>query len=295
MSATAWRFLCLIVLSIAVCASTAWSAGRKRAPANSGASTASKAQKGTIIGEAAFVYKEADFDSAVITTLKQGQVYDISKTKKGAFYKIRIKPGQLGWIVDSDIRVGALNLKKVAERKQLELRRKRPFSYQRHRGLALEYMQFAEDTRGQNRYEGLLFYGLKISGNNTFFEGETYTDSTLQFHFGAPKYYKEATGFDADGWIFMGQFLFITPVPQSRWHMLYYGFGPNFRYSHFDLKRSESGREISYAADDMVLGAVFNLGLAFRLNPQSALRSEVKYYWEKTKYFAFSTAYQFEF
>jgi hypothetical protein len=248
-----------------------------------------QAQQATVVNDGALVYQDADFDAAVINTLKVGGVYNISKGKKGAFYKIRLKPGTVGWIADNDVRLGVIKIKPQPKTVDIETEMKKkpvkPFMRSRYRGVALEYLMYQEDTMGEYRTSGLMFYGMKINGYNTMFTGDIYTDANILFHVGAPSYYADETGHSADGFIVIANFLLETALPQSKWHMFYYGFGPTFKYSHFNLESDTGTESLTYPADDMTLGAVFNLGLGFRLSQSLSLRSDIKYYWEKTKYY----------
>lgn len=259
-----------------------------------------QAHKATVVQDGALIYQEADFDAPVIQKLRRGGVYDISKAKRGPFYKIRLKPGVLGWIADSDIRLGAVKLaapsaeKKSVDKSEEIKVRKKPFFATRYRGPSLDYIYFTEDTLGKERSDSLLFYGIKFNGFNTVMSGEIYTEGNILLHMGAPAYYSEVTKKSSDGFIFMANFLFQTVLPQSKWHMFYYGFGPMFKYSHFTLEVPDGARTLSYAADDMNLGAVFNLGLAFRIGSAS-LRTDAKYYWERTKYYGLGMNLGWEF
>jgi outer membrane protein W len=79
--------------------------------------------------------------------------------------------------------------------------------------------------------------------------------------------------------------------------MLTYGFGPMFKYTHYEvtLLSNTTNKEISYSLDDMALGAVFDVGLHFRLADTYALRFNVKYYWEKTQYWGGILTFGFPF
>lgn len=263
-------------------------------------SWAQQAQQATVMTDGALVYQDSDFDAAVITTLKRGGVYSISTGKKGPFHKIRIKPGTVGWIADSDIKLGVVKLpspeeeEKKAKKADEPPKRKKPFFAARFRGPTFEYINYTEDTLGEERSQYLLFYGMKFNGHNTLFDGEIYTDGNIIFHVGAPGYYSDYTKRSADGFIVMANFLLQTVLPQSKSHLFYYGFGPMFRYSHFTLDVPSGSKNLSYAADDMALGAIFDLGLAFRLGSLS-LRTDAKYYWERTKYYGFGLNLGWEF
>ncbi|MGZ3768018.1 MAG: SH3 domain-containing protein [Bdellovibrio sp.] len=251
-----------------------------------------ESQQGTVIEDGAMVYQDADFDSPIIATLKLGSVYSISKGVKGAFYKIRIKEGTVGWISDVDIKPGVVKApaskknKKAAEKEKEEKEKelpKKPFFAARYRGPSFDFINFTEDTLGKQRSEYLLFYGLKFNGFNTLFEGEIYSEGNILFHVGAPKYYSETTKKNADGFIFLADFLLQTASSQGKNRLFFYGFGPVLKYSHFDLELPNGTTTSHYSADDMNLGAVFNVGYAWRLW-KTSLRTDAKWYWEKAQY-----------
>ena len=268
-----------------------------------------QSQKAKVINEGALVYKDADFDAPVLTQLKAGSVYDISLKTKGPFFKIRLKPGVTGWIADTDVRTGKAAAtagkpqdagKKSPEKKDskdnfLEKKRPRSFYGSRYRGPVLSYLTYNENTMGSLHTENMPFYGFKVEGPNTMFTGDLRTDAEFLFHFSAPGYYEKATGYPASGWIFITDFVFETAYPQSKWHMLTFGFGPMFKYSHYQASLLQNGKQVSYSLDDMTLGAVFDGGLAFRIAETYALRFNVKYYWEKTKYWGGSLTFGFPF
>jgi hypothetical protein len=258
-----------------------------------------QSQKAIVINEGALVYKAGDFDAPVLTRLKAGQIYDISLKTNGPFYKIRIKPGVLGWIADTDVRVGKgtkgkTNLKKDAKKPDKK-KRIRSFYGSRYRGPVFSYLTYNENTMGDLRSQNMPFYGVKVAGPNTMFSGDFRTDAEFLFHVGAPGYYEKGTGYPASGWVFLTDFIFETALPQSKWHMLTFGFGPMFKYSHYEVTLLQNAKQVSYSLDDMTLGAVFDLGLSFRIVDTYALRFNLKYYWEKTKYWGGGLTFGFPF
>jgi hypothetical protein len=271
-------------------------------------SARAQSQKAIVINQGALVYTQSDFDAPVLTELKAGGVYDISLKTRGPFYKIRIKPNVTGWIADTDVRVGkfkgrpvlrtkdAKNGKGVpaAEDKAKPVKPRRPFMATRFRGPVVADLAYAEDTMGALRTETVPFFGFKMEGPNVLISGDMRTDAEFIFHPGAPKFYEKATGQSASGWIFLTDFIFETALPQSSWHMVTFGFGPMFKYTHYEVALLDSGRPLNYSLDDMTLGAVFDGGLAFRVGSY-ALRFNVKYFWEKTKYFGGSLTFGFPF
>lgn len=280
------------------------------------AAHAQTVQKGTVIGEDAEVYKDADFDSAIIAGVKRGDVYDISVGKKGPFYKIRLKPGTTGWISDDNIRPGVGRVhKKKAEKptkkkgmfseplkdapEHEELSKNRSIERKRFRGAVLEFMNYKEDTMGAvYEQSNLMLYGFKVSGNNTVIDGEMYVDSEILFHNGAPGYYSQATRNGAGGFMIFANMLFQTDIPQGREDMFFYGFGPAFKFTHFEAGLSNdpvAGKSRSYSLDDMTLGAVLDVGYAHAVGDDYALRFDARYYWESTRYLSFGLAFQFGF
>lgn len=246
-----------------------------------------QSQQGTVVNDESIVYRDPDFDAPVLGNLKSGSVVTISKGKKGPFYKVRLKPGKMGWIADSDVRPGIISSKeqeKFVREEEEKKKPQKPFFASRYRGPTFEYLMYNEDSTGAGRTDGLLFYGLKFSGFNTIFSGEIFTDANIIFHSGAPKYYEDLTKRSAEGFIVIANFLFQTVIPQNTWFFYYYGLGPTVKYSHFDLTLANTPTDKPYSADDLTVGAVINWGLAFRFGDKLSLHTEVKYYWEKSQY-----------
>lgn len=266
-----------------------------------------QAQKGTVSNEQAYIYALPDFDSPVVGVVKLGEIYSISIGKKEAFYKIRLKPGTVAWIADNDIRPGVVKLfidaaadakskaaNKKGKKKGEKKRPKRAFEKTRFRGPVVEMLQFKESTLGGRPTDSLLMYGIKIAGPNTVFAGDMDTEANFIFHTGAPKYYSDYTGNSANGWMFMGNFLFESVTVGSPNYNYYFGFGPMFKFSHFEIGLTEAGKTKNYSADDISIGAVFNFGVAFKISDY-ALRLDGKYYWEKEAYFAGGLSFLFPF
>lgn len=275
---------------------------RKRAPASDSASkTKVTSPQAQAVGDPTFIYKDSNFDSEIIGTAVTGQVYSISTGIKNGFRKLRLKPGLVGFVSVDDIKVvTAENAKKIknADEKKTENKKKskkvRSIELTRYRGVVVQNTNYAEDSLGKVRTAPLLFFGAKISGYNTFFEGDVYTESNILLHWGAPNYYADATGRSADGWIVMTDFLVQSVFPQSQKHMLFFGFGPVFRYSHFNATLREGSKDVSYSLDEMTLGAALNAGIAYQISSYD-LRLDAKYIWEKQKYFAVGLAFQLPF
>lgn len=262
--------------------------------------TWAQAVKATVINDGALVYREADFDAPVITSLKVGGVFSISKGKKGPFHKIRLKPGTLGWIADTDVKAGVFKVTSVPQEKaeseveqKENIRKQKPYFASRYRGPVLEMINFTEDTLGRELNAPTLFYGMKFSGFNTAISGDIYAESNVLVHFGAPSYYSDYTKKSADGFVVLGNVLLQTVMPKGKNLLYFYGFGPVVKYSHFTLM-VPNNNESTYSADDLTLGAVINLGIGARVWDMS-LRSDLKYYWETTKYLSLGVSLGWNF
>lgn len=255
--------------------------------------------KGEIINEGAIVYKSADFDSKQLGYLKKGTQYPISKKIYGAFHRIRVGK-TTGYVADIDVK--PLNFKRSLDKKiekkiQAESEKtQRPFSLTRYVGFFLNQIQYQEETMGKNLSENLTFFGMKMSGPDVFVEGDMPTEINLLFFNGAPSYYEKYTGQYASGWMLLNNYMLLMNSPWSKSSMGYFGFGPLFRYSKFDLatKNASTGKITNYLAQDAALGVSFEAGAALKVGP-TALRLEVQYHWEKYRYFAYGAALQFPF
>ncbi len=275
---------------------------------------AAGSQRGVVSVEEATVFKDANFDSEVLEMAPQGRVFEMSLGKRDGFYRVRLKPGTTAWISEGEIQAqgtaeapaAEAPLKKETKKKQskktedapLEPRKKRKsMEAMRFRGFSLESVNYAESTMGALRHETLLTYGFRVSGPNTLFTGDMPTDLEIMVHPSAPSYYATQTGNSTSGFLLMGNFLFLTQIPESKTMMFYYGFGPSLRYSTYrvTLGDAASTNQKSYDLSDMTLGAVFGAGLNLMLGDQYALRLDGRYYWESERYFALGLAIQKEF
>ena len=260
-----------------------------------------KPNMGRVISDGAYVYKQADFDAEVLTQLPEGKTYQISSKVTGAFYKIKVSDGVYGYIADTDVKATSAEIekkeKKEKEKKQADKehrrRRHQEFDEEKFRGFQISQIGYREDTMGVKPTENLLFFGAKFTGPEVFMDA-AYTDANILFSYGAPRYYEDNTGNSASGYILIGDFLFETPIPQSRDTMMYFGFGPMLKYSKFTASVTNNGKTDSYDMTDVSIGAVFNVGYAWRFDLM-ALRGELTYYWEKMQYLGFTLAVQVPF
>jgi len=270
-----------------------------------------EAAKGRVRSDGATIYKAASFDSAVIAHLAPGTTFYISTVLfNGAFYRIMVKKNLLGYVPDYQIDPlnGAaaanaattnVDAKKNKKSKDKTPPRREPpqraLASTRFGGLEYAAIDFKEHTMGGNYHQSISFFGFKFSGPNLLVNGPFTMDINVLMHFGAPGYYQDATGNSADGFIMLADVMFQTYWPLSQNVMAYYGFGPMLHFSKFNLGLGTSPNIKTYLAEDMNLGADFNLGLATRVGNRWGIRGEVRYYWEKTMYLGFAGAVQYSF
>lgn len=272
-------------------------------------SKAPSIRMGKVTNAGALVYRNANFDSKIVTKLEAGKSYPISSKTVGPFYKIKVKDGVYGYVADTDVKLILSAKEQEAKKKEsaekkaekreerqkkaAENRAKKPFEFQKYRGLSLTNVNFREETMGLRPTETLMFYGAKFSGPDVLVDGG-YVDANVLLHFGAPKYYADATGKSADGLIMLLDFLFQSAIPGSEKSMTLIGFGPMLKYSKFSVALPVAGKEEAYELVDMSVGVAFNAAYAYKFD-SFALRGEIKYYWEKMQYTALGLAVQFPF
>lgn len=262
------------------------------------------AYRAEIISPEVHIFQQPSFEAPVVATVIQGNVFDVSQKPSKGFYRIRIKPGTLGYVSEADVRplFGATAKKNAAKKKSekdkdKELPKKNlSFQHTLFAGFKYALLNFTEKTMGSGRSEQLGFFGAKLSGPDLIVEGAFPTEVNFMMHMGAPSYYEKLTGYGADGWVFIGNFLWQNYYPHGKNALTFLGFGPMYRYSKFrtQLLDPSTGKSKSYLLDDMSLGAVFNAGVSLRIN-KIALRGDVQYYWEEQKYWGTSLAVQFGF
>jgi hypothetical protein len=249
--------------------------------------------KGRIIAESATVYRSPDFGSQVLGRVKKGRQFSISKKPQGAFYKVLIRSGLVGYIADSEIRPLSLKNPKPEEENQEKVKAQKSFVQASFRGISLSMIRFREATMGLRPTENMLFLGFKVVSDDIVMEGST-GEVNFQISPGAPKYYEKGTGNSAAGYIILMDAMISTQSPMGKNTLSFLGFGPLFKYSKLDVTINVAGKKEAYSMNDMTLGAVFNYGLSQRIG-DFALRLDAKYYWEQIQYYGFSLSGQMEF
>jgi hypothetical protein len=282
-------------------------------------STVAFAEPATVVTEGAIVYDKPDFDAEQLYHLSSGEKIEVSQRAFGPFHRLRTQSGKIGFIADNDYLIGKPAKKsntnngkltplpetsgklsdpepvqassQKAEKKS-EKAKKLPFTRTRYRGASLSYMGYREQTMGGQPLSSSVFYGFKMYGPNLVVDGDMVTEVNIDVLPSAPVFYQEGTGNSATGWIFHTDLLFDSVFPQGKDVMTFFGFGPMFKYDHYNV--SLGTKKTAYDIEDMIFGAVFELGVGLRIG-SAALRAEFKYDWEKTQYWGLGTSLLFPF
>ncbi len=264
----------------------------------------SAADPATITNEGASVFLQPDFDSDTIAQLPEGEKVEVSKrifpgaNKMGAFHRIKLPNGKMGFISDAEFKMGdSVKTQPAAAATKTEAPKENkkytPFASSRYRGLSIDYVGYKEQTMGIQPTSNLVFYGFKMVGPDLMVEGDMVTEININVLPSAPPFYSEATS-GANGWVLHSDFEFESIFTQTANVATYAGFGPMFKYDHYSISYTSAGKNNSYDVDDMILGAVFSAGFGLRMG-RTCLRTEFKYNWEKTMYWGLGTSLLFQF
>lgn len=236
-------------------------------------------QVGRVVVEESQIYSQASFDSPVIAVLKQGTVLKMSNRLFGAFYRVRLSSGQIGYIPDTDVR----SKKHLAELKKIE-QKARPPEARRYRGMVFNFLRFREETMESRPTAPMQMLGLRFFGPNLTEPGDYPMDLAVQVAWKAPGYYDSALGNTASGFLLLGDALFVSLFPNGKSVLSFLGVGPFLKYSHFDVATTNSmGIKTNYALDDVMLGLVFGIGVGVHFQKWQ-IRMDLKHYWERLMY-----------
>ena len=257
------------------------------------------AQKAQIVGEDFEVYVDADFDSDPIAEVREGEVYMVSDKNYGPFYRIKLKSGKVGYIVDYALNIqgkGQLKPKDLDELELIELKKEAGNSNEediaaeeaqddatllgRNRGgPAFQFINYREDTMGADRVSDLIAWGYKSVGIFSWSAMGTWQ---------VPKYYSDLPGYKAQGVLLWGDVGFSNTVGQFTNAEIRVGGAVMSRISL--IKVTTPTR--NYELQDMTLGADVELAVTFK-NKKWSPDLYVKYYFDKSRYAAVGFAVLF--
>ena len=249
------------------------------------------AQKAIINVPEADIYEDNDFDSEVVDMVRQGETYVISNKTYGAFYKIKLKSGKMGYIPDHEVIVngksfeakpfkdGTENLTE-AQKKLLLARPKKEeqnteaqsvVTKPNHQGVSVQVINFHEETLGTLQVDNL--YALGYKNRTSALTWEVFGS------FQAPKYYAEKTKGTAQGFHLWALGGVATPLAiNARSHLYYAG---SFMAHAARIKVDTPAK--SYDLQDLTVGFVLEGGCLIQFKAH-AFELSVKYYFDRNNY-----------
>ncbi len=266
------------------------------------------------------VYEAPNFDAPVKVFLSKGKkIRYLPKRYKGPggfgfFYKITLRRGEYGYIVEDDIDISKAKTSKKksndsnnSNKKSFSFLEGNPFSkpsfseeenmdfdssiyLSRYIGLTYNSINYSEIINHQKRSTFSQFYGLKLSGPEVLIGAPL--DLNLMTLFSPPRSYRYFTT-KATGFTLIADLIFMLPMAEWNNFMIYYGIGPLLTYTRYNLVPHGNQKKGRY--EEIRLGASFPLGLAFRFKHKFLLKAEVKYYAESQKYLGFQLGLQYAY
>ena len=255
------------------------------------------------------IYEAPNFDSPVKIFFSKGKKvrYFLKRYKGpggfGIFYKVKIRKGEYGYVVEDDIHLP----KNVAEESQESLGEgisgpfgESPFDIDegpnlgdsiylsRYVGITYNRINYSEIVLNQRLSAVTNLFGVKLSGPGVLIGAPLDVNIMVLFG-GVPRYYKRFVGV-ARGFLLISDIVFMLPLAEWKESLVYYGVGPLLTYSKYDLRFK--GLSSVWDSQEVRMGASFPLGLAIRWDKKFLIKSEFKYYFEKERYFGFQVGFQ---
>ena len=254
-------------------------------------------QKAKIVGDAVEVYAEADFDSEVIDEVYKNQTYIISNKLYGPFYRIKLKSGKVGYIVDYELNIEGKGQLKPRDLDELEMKdamgvldrqpehdpqqeaEENEFFGKGYQGVVLQMMNYHEDTMGSTQVDDLLLIGYKSTATTTWSVAGTWQ---------VPKYYTQRPGYSASGGKLWADVGFSHSFAQFPGGELKFGAGV---FSHLSLVKLTAPTR-NYDLQDVTAGV--NAEVSFLKKIKSVnLDFSIKYYIDKARYASLGLGFLF--
>jgi hypothetical protein len=258
--------------------------------------SAGKKSQTAIVGvEGAAVYKYPNFDAQVLEYVRAGtKVRATLKPRAGiggfgAFYKVKLPNGKIGWMTDVDILPQYKVGKSPRSRNQsnpdfdnakdmMENAGREQVYFERYVGANFGIVDFSEKFDKKILSANTPMFGLRGVGPGLLFDGPP-LDLSVQFSMQAPSYYSEFASADATGFFLIADAMFPFPFISSDSYYVGLGLGPMISYTNFSLRVRSS----PFDSQEVRLGAVADLGAMFRYK-KLGFKLDYKYYYEVTQY-----------
>lgn len=290
-----------------------WAREKKSSPSSS--KKRDPGQYAIIIVDGAAVYTVPNFDSPVKEYLDRGKRYKVS-TKVypgigglGAFYKILLKRGVFGYITDVDVEISSRKAGEVLRDQDRSEIENDPLKIQEDledstedpefaqtlylnsfTGVSLLTANYTETVGAKKRSSATPMIGFRRSGPTSYMGGMP-LDLELAMTNQVPALYDSVTS-SRSGYLFLGSALAMFPLSDQSNKLIYYAFGPSFKYSRFDLNLTNTPSLGTIQSHELALGAEIAIGAAFKVFSTWCLRLDARYNYENEGYSILSIAIQ---
>lgn len=253
-------------------------------------------QKAKIISTEVEIYEEADFDSEIISSVHEGETYLISDKTYGPFYRIKLKNGKIGYIVDYELdiegkgRIKEKDLDAVlfeqmsglindSQNKVTDAAEEAEVFGLGYSGPALQLINFHENVFGADQVDDLLAVGYKNISDMAW---------SILGSFKVPKYYTDKVGYSAKGMKVWADLGFSSQVVNYRKSSIRFS---GTLFTHVSLIQLETTTR-KYDLHDITLGLALELGWLIKIK-KNAMDLAVKYYFDKTQYAGLGVSFLF--
>lgn len=257
--------------------------------------TVHAARRAIVIIDGAMVYKRGDFGAPVLGYLRKGKKVKVSNKTYGAFYKVKLRQGVIGYISDVDVKVeggkaiGSSRRKSRASKRS----RKRPVIAGRKLGLGFATVNFADRFKlsgsGEevSRTSQAMLVSFKYTKPMDWFDGAMLSDFSAGMSVATPSLYENFSLEKPTGFIAVGDYSILIPVHSmtSSRSSLYWGAGIGFSYSNVNLTAVVNSTQTSIPVAELRMGGSLTAGYALRLGSSYLFKFEPKFYMEKETYY----------
>ena len=251
------------------------------------------------------VYKASNFDSDILTNIRQGENFSVSDKVYDGFYKVKLKSGVIGFIPDHEVSINGKTFEDkpyidedreqeiLAKKKKSKGSKVQPLKMDDDtdedkedevfdsnlKGLSVQIVNFHEETLGSLQVDDLVAFGYK-----------NLTDVSYEIFaaFKAPRYYSEKTFGSAKGFHVWGAYGINNLLPLSGSTALRYGASVMTHYSQIKVDTSVK----SYDLQDLSAGLILEGGMLLRFK-KAAVDFSIKYFFDRNNYASFGLSLLF--
>lgn len=259
------------------------------------------ARVGTLSVSDADLYKSDNFESDIITNIKKGESFLVSKKNYNGFYKIKLKSGQIGFVPDHEIEINGkpFEAKSYFEEEQsVDVANKKnknskaddlmaeenqddeddAFDINLH-GITFQMINLHEETLGAVQVDDILAFGYKSLADTSY---------EIFAAFKTPKYYTEKPFDSTQAVNLWGAYGINNSIPISSSTALRYSGSIMTHYSKIKISTPIK----SYDLQDLSVGFILE-GAALLHFKKAAFELSLKYFFDRNNYAGFGLSLLF--